>query len=75
MYGNFHSSWFHFCIYSVPDNATTSKIDGESVFESGYDAIVYKLKTSDRPVLVHFLGYAPAGKQAYNTDDGENTAE
>ena len=52
-----------------------SKIDGESVFESGYDAIVYKLKTSDRPVLVHFLGYAPAGKQAYNTDDGENTAE
>ena len=52
-----------------------SKIDGESVFESGYDAIVYKLKTADRPVLVHFLGYAPAGKQAYNTDDGENTAE
>ena len=48
---------------------------GESVFESGYDAIVYKLKTTDRPVLVHFLGYAPASKQASNTDDGENTAE
>lgn len=52
-----------------------SKVDGESVFESGYDAIVYKLKSSERPVLVHFLGYSPAGKKALASASSETTEE
>eukprot|EP00944_MAST-04C_sp_MAST-4C-sp1_P015258 g15258.t1 len=51
-----------------------SKVDGESVFECSYETIVYKLKSSERPVLVHFLGYSPGGKNGgVASNDGETS--
>ena len=41
-----------------------SKVDGESVFECSYETIAGKLKSGERPVLVHFLGYSPEVKMS-----------
>lgn len=35
-----------------------SKISGESVVQEDYEVIIQKLKTTPRPLVIHFLGYS-----------------